>query len=36
LTHLSGDHDQAWVQREAERTFDGPVEIACEGAVYQV
>lgn len=36
LTHLSADHDQAWVRAEAERTFGGPVELAREGATYTV
>lgn len=36
LTHVSGDHDQAWLRSEAERTFGGVVELAHEGAVYQV
>lgn len=36
LTHLSGDHDQAWVRAEAEQAFGGSVELAHEGAVYQV
>jgi len=36
LTHLSADHDMAWVRAEAERAFGGPVELASEGAVYDV
>lgn len=36
LTHLSGDHDLAWVRAEAERAFGGPVELASEGAVYEL
>lgn len=36
LTHISGDHDMAWVREEAERSFGAPVEIAREGAVYEV
>jgi hypothetical protein len=36
LTHLSGDHDATWVRTEAERTFEAPVELAHEGAVYTV
>jgi ribonuclease BN (tRNA processing enzyme) len=36
LTHLSGDHDQAWVRAEAERTFGAPIELAHEGAIYEV
>jgi ribonuclease BN (tRNA processing enzyme) len=36
LTHMSGDHDLAWARAEAVRTFGGPVELAHEGAVYDV
>lgn len=36
LTHLSADHDEAWVRAEAERAFGAPVEVAREGAVYEV
>jgi ribonuclease BN (tRNA processing enzyme) len=36
LTHISADVDQAWVRAEAERTFGGPVELAAEGAVYEI
>jgi ribonuclease BN (tRNA processing enzyme) len=36
LTHLSDELDAAWAETEAERTFGGPVEIAREGAVYEV
>jgi ribonuclease BN (tRNA processing enzyme) len=36
LTHLSDELDAAWAEAEAERTFGGPVEIAREGAVYEV
>lgn len=36
LTHLSGDHDQAWVQAEAQRSFGAAVDIASEGATYNV
>lgn len=36
LTHISGDHDLAWVLDEAQRTFGAPVELAREGAVYDV
>jgi ribonuclease BN (tRNA processing enzyme) len=34
LTHMSDELDADWARREAERGFGGPVEIACEGAVY--
>jgi ribonuclease BN (tRNA processing enzyme) len=36
LTHISADVDQAWARGEAERTFGGPVELAAEGAVYDL
>jgi ribonuclease BN (tRNA processing enzyme) len=36
LTHLSDELDAAWAESEAERTFGGPVEIAREGAVYEL
>lgn len=36
LTHMSADHDVAWVREEAERAFGGPVELAREGAVYEI
>lgn len=36
LTHVSDDVDGAWARGEAERTYGGPVELAREGAVYDV
>jgi ribonuclease BN (tRNA processing enzyme) len=36
LTHFSDELDGAWAQSEAERTFGGPVELAREGAVYEI
>jgi ribonuclease BN (tRNA processing enzyme) len=36
LTHISGDHDLTWVRTEAERAYGAPVEIAREGATYEV
>jgi len=36
LTHISADVDQAWASAEAERTYGAPVELAREGAVYDV
>ncbi len=36
LTHLSDELDAAWAQEEAEREFGGPVEMAREGAVYEL
>jgi ribonuclease BN (tRNA processing enzyme) len=36
ITHISDELDEGWAQREAERTFGGPVSVAHEGAVYTV
>jgi ribonuclease BN (tRNA processing enzyme) len=36
LTHMSADHDASWARSEAERAFGGPVELASEGAVYEI
>ncbi len=36
LTHISADVDQAWAHAQAEGTYGAPVEIAREGAVYEV
>jgi len=36
LTHLTDEADCDWALREARRAFDGPVEVAIEGAVYEL
>jgi ribonuclease BN (tRNA processing enzyme) len=36
LTHVSDELDELWVKRCAKRKFDGPVEIASEGAVFDI
>lgn len=36
LTHMSADHDAAHAREEAERAFGGPVELAHEGAIYEI
>jgi ribonuclease BN (tRNA processing enzyme) len=36
ITHLSDELDAAWAQEEAEQAFGGPVEVAREGAVYEL
>jgi ribonuclease BN (tRNA processing enzyme) len=36
LTHISDELDLLWARREAEQTFGGPVDIAHEGAVYEL
>jgi ribonuclease BN (tRNA processing enzyme) len=36
ITHFSDELDELWARREAERTFEAPVSVAREGAVYEV
>jgi ribonuclease BN (tRNA processing enzyme) len=36
LVHISDELDADWARREAEETFGGPVEVATEGAAYEV
>jgi len=36
LTHFAADHDASQAHDQAQRAFDGPVELAHEGAVYEV
>jgi ribonuclease BN (tRNA processing enzyme) len=36
LTHMSDELDALWARREAEKTFGGPVDLAHEGAVYEL
>jgi ribonuclease BN (tRNA processing enzyme) len=36
ITHFSDELDPEWARSEAERGFGGPVEVAREGAVYDV
>ena len=36
LTHISDELDADWALAEAQRSFAGPVEVAHEGAVYEV
>jgi ribonuclease BN (tRNA processing enzyme) len=36
LTHISDELDQTWARKQAEAAFGGPVEIAREGAVFEV
>jgi ribonuclease BN (tRNA processing enzyme) len=36
LTHISDELDQEWALAEAQRAYDGPVEIARAGAAYTV
>jgi ribonuclease BN (tRNA processing enzyme) len=36
LVHISDELDADWAKREAEESFGGPVEVAIEGAAYEV
>jgi ribonuclease BN (tRNA processing enzyme) len=36
LTHFSDELDPEWARAQAAETFDGPVELARQGAVYEV
>ena len=36
LTHISDELDQEWAAEQGRDTFGGPVEVAREGAVYEV
>jgi ribonuclease BN (tRNA processing enzyme) len=36
LTHISDELDQEWAREQAAEAFGGPVEVAREGAVYEV
>jgi ribonuclease BN (tRNA processing enzyme) len=36
LTHISDELDQVWARKQATEAFGAPVEIAREGAVYEV
>ena len=35
LTHVSDELDELWVRKRAKAKFDGPIEVAAEGAVYE-
>jgi ribonuclease BN (tRNA processing enzyme) len=35
LTHVSDELDQLKVRRRAKQAFEGPIEVATEGAVYE-
>jgi hypothetical protein len=36
LTHISDELDASWARDEASAAFGGTVELAREGAVYEV
>jgi ribonuclease BN (tRNA processing enzyme) len=35
LTHVSDELDALWVKKCARRAFNGPIDVACEGAVFE-
>jgi ribonuclease BN (tRNA processing enzyme) len=36
ITHISDELDSTWARTEASKAFGGPVQVAREGASYQV
>ncbi len=36
LTHISDELDALWARKQAEDAFGGQVDVACEGAVYEI
>jgi ribonuclease BN (tRNA processing enzyme) len=36
LTHISDELDELWARKEASEAFGGPVDVASEGAVYNL
>jgi ribonuclease BN (tRNA processing enzyme) len=36
ITHISDELDHTWARTEASRAFGGPVEVAREGAIFEV
>ncbi len=36
LTHISDELDATWARKQGEQAFDGPVELASDGAVFEV
>ena len=36
ITHISDELDALWAREQAEEAFGAPVEVAAEGAVYDV
>jgi hypothetical protein len=36
ITHISDELDASWAQEEASAGYGGPVDMAEEGAVYEV
>ena len=36
LVHISDELDADWARKEAGETFGGPVEVATEGATFEV
>jgi hypothetical protein len=36
ITHISDELDTLWARNQARDAFGGPVDVAREGAVYEV
>jgi hypothetical protein len=36
LVHISDELDPDWARQKASETFGGPVEVATEGATFEV
>jgi hypothetical protein len=36
LTHISDELDAEWAREQGSQTFGAPVDVAREGAVYEV
>ena len=36
ITHISDELDQVWARKQASEAFGAPVEVAREGAVYEL
>jgi hypothetical protein len=36
LTHYSDELDAGWAEEEAKQAFGAPVQLAREGAVYEI
>jgi ribonuclease BN (tRNA processing enzyme) len=36
ITHISDELDSTWARTEASEAFGGPVDVAAEGAVYEL
>jgi ribonuclease BN (tRNA processing enzyme) len=36
ITHISDELDEGWAREQASQAFGAPVDVAHEGAVYEV